>query len=125
MSPRTSAKVLGLGRVAIGAALVAVPELASKRWLGPVSAKKGTQAAVRALGIRDLIFGFLVLHTVGTPAGPRMLRACAVADAVDGLATFAARDELPADGAWGTMALAGVSAVKGVAVAGALARSAA
>jgi hypothetical protein len=115
--------MLGVGRVAIGAALVVAPELASKRWLGDVASKKGTQVAVRALGVRDLLIGLLAVHTIGTPAGPRMLRACALADAVDGIATFAARDELPTDGAWGTIALAGGSAFRHVQVARALARA--
>jgi hypothetical protein len=101
-------------------ALLAVPELGSRQWLGPVSAEPGTQVAVRALGARDMLLGFLALHTLDTPAGPRMLRACAAADIVDGTATFIARRKLPAAGAWGTIVLAGGAAVRGFLVAGAL-----
>lgn len=120
MSPRSTARLLGAGRVAIGAALIVAPELATRQWLGEAASKKGTQAAVRALGVRDVLLGFLVLHTIDTQAGPRMVRACALADTVDAVATFLARDELPAAGAWGTIALAGGGALGGLRTAGAL-----
>lgn len=123
-SPRTSARLLGAGRVLIGAALVAVPEMASRQWLGKdTAARPGTQVAVRALGVRDMLIGFLVLHTVDTPAGPRMLRAAALADVVDAVSTLIARESLPAAGAYGTVVLAAGGAAEGLRVAGALTRA--
>jgi len=118
LSPRTSARLLAGGRLAIGAALVVAPELATRGWLGKqTAAQPSTQVAVRALGVRDMLLGFLALHTVDNEqAGPRMMRACAACDAVDAGATFAARRSLPAAGAWGTIALAAVASLRGLQV---------
>jgi hypothetical protein len=118
LSPLTAARLMAGGRVAIGAALLAVPEKASRQWLGDVSATAGGQVAVRALGIRDLLLGAITLHTLSHPQiGPRWVQMCAVADTVDAVATSAARDELPTVGAWGTIALAGGSTVAGLVIA--------
>ncbi|MBJ7522052.1 MAG: hypothetical protein JHC84_20290, partial [Solirubrobacteraceae bacterium] len=58
------------------------------------------------------------LHTVDHPeVGPRWLRTCAAADAVDCLATVGGRGALPQTGVIGVGALAGAAAVAGVALA--------
>ncbi|MCW3013870.1 MAG: hypothetical protein JWO02_962 [Solirubrobacterales bacterium] len=123
LSPLASARILAGGRVLIGVALVVLPEQSSRPWLGDVSATAGAQVAVRALGIRDVLLGAITLHTLSHPqVGARWLQACAVADTVDAVATYAARDELPTAGAWGTIAMATVGAVDGLLVAAKLQR---
>jgi hypothetical protein len=121
LPPLTAARIMAGGRVLLGAALLAVPEQASRPWLGDVSATGGGRVAVRALGIRDLLLGAITLHTLSHPqVGPRWVQACALADAVDAVATFAEREQLPTVGAWGTVALAGGSTVAGLVIAGRL-----
>jgi hypothetical protein len=119
------ARLIAVGRVLFGLALVAKPAPVTRRWLGGSAETAGTQAAVRALGIRDAILGLITLHTLSHPQiGPRWVATCAVADAVDLAATVAARDELPSSGVAGTAALAGGTVVASVAIAGVLKRTA-
>lgn len=119
------ARLIAVGRVLFGIALVARPEQTTKRWLGGGAATAATQTAVRGLGIRDLILGAITLHTLNHPeVGPRWVATCAVGDTVDLLATVAARDELPSSGVIGTAALAGGTAAASIVIAGALKRTA-
>jgi hypothetical protein len=119
------ARLIAVGRVLFGIALVVKPAPVTRRWLGGSAEAAGTQAAVRALGIRDAILGMITLHTLSHPQiGPRWVATCAVADAVDLAATVVARDELPASGVAGTAALAGGTVVASVAIAGVLKRTA-
>lgn len=96
MNPRDGARSLALGRVAVGASLMLFPKLAGRGWLGDAVDAPGGQVAIRALGIRDLIMGGIVLHTVDhEDVGPRWVATCALADGVDLLATLAVRERLP------------------------------
>jgi hypothetical protein len=117
------ARGIAAGRLLIGGALVAAPSLA-RPWMGRKAADSaGGRVALRALGVRDLLLGGLTLHTLGhAQVAPRMLATCALADVVDGGATWAARRQLPA-GATGVVALAASAAVGQVAVAAVLRRS--
>jgi hypothetical protein len=115
MSPQGSARMIGAGRVVFGAAMVAVPRLATRGWVGDDADRAGTQVAVRALGIRDLILGAMTLHTAGHPqVASRWVAMCALADAVDLGATVAARDRLPRTGVVATVAIAGLATLGGL-----------
>jgi hypothetical protein len=116
-----AARWIARGRVAIGVALVAAPALAGRGWIGPDSERPGSQAILRAVGIRDLILGMLTLHVVDRPGvGYRTVATCAVADVVDLAAVLAARDGLPDSAVAGTAAVAGGAALVGAASAIAL-----
>ena len=96
MAPRDAARSLAIGRIVIGVVLVLAPRRAAGGWVGRDADSPGASVIARALGIRDAIFGGMVLHTAGHPqVGQRWLRACAVADGVDAAAVLAARRELP------------------------------
>lgn len=96
MSARDLARVLAAARVAIGTALLVAPRLSLGVWLGRDAAAGAVSAPGRALGIREVVLGGLALHVVDRPrVGARMLRALAMCDAVDVLATLAARRSLP------------------------------
>lgn len=122
MTPRDAARALAAGRIAIGAACVVAPRLTGATWIGDDARRSGTTVFARALGARDVLLGFMVLHTVDHPdVAPRWLSATAACDAVDFTAAAAVRDELPrARGTFG-MALAGGAAVAGLALSRALA----
>jgi len=92
---RDLARVMAAGRVAIGVALLVAPRLSLGVWIGREAAAGPMAAPGRALGIREVVLGGLTLHVVDRPrVGARMLRALAVCDAVDLLATLAARRSL-------------------------------
>ena len=97
MAPRDAVRALAIGRIVLGAMLVLAPRRAIRLFVDPSADSAGGTVLARALGIRDAIFGGMVLHTAGHPqVGQRWLRACAVADGVDAAAVVAARRELPA-----------------------------
>lgn len=111
MSPRTVARTIAIGRVAIGGALVVAPAFVARRWIGPDGDRQSVQVMARALGVRDLVLGLIALHTVDHPeVGPRWQRTLAACDLVDLTATVIGRSALPAAGAAGTVAMAGGAA---------------
>lgn len=108
MSARDLARVLAAGRVAIGLGLLVAPRLSLSMWIGRDAAAGPMSAPARALGIREVVLGGLALHVVDRPrVAARMLRALAVCDGVDLLATLAVRRSLSpvAVAAIGAMAL--------------------
>lgn len=111
MNPRRAAGALAAGRVVLGAAILAAPETVTSRWLGDHAHHPAVRYLARSLGVRDLVLGVLALQTLDDPElGPRVQLACAIADTVDALATVAARSDLPANGAAGTVIVAGAAA---------------
>jgi hypothetical protein len=107
------ARVLGAGRVVLGAGLLVAPARLGRPWIGAVADTPGAQVALRGLGVRDLVLGGIALHLAPHGAqGGRAAHACVVSDAVDLGATLAARRALPPSSA-GVLALAGGAAVAG------------
>jgi hypothetical protein len=108
MSPRDVARVLAAARVAIGAGLLAAPRLNLGMWIGREAADERVAVVGRALGVREVVLGGMLLHTLDRPAvGARWLRTLAACDAVDLLATVAAGRALPAYGRVLIVAMAG------------------
>ena len=91
MSPRRAAGLLGAGRAALGAAVLAAPEAVTSHWLGEENASHpAVRYLARSLGARDLALGVLALRTLDDArVASQVQAACAVADAVDALATVA------------------------------------
>jgi hypothetical protein len=101
----------GVLRVAIGAALVAKPDLAYG-WVGATADARGTKVMVRGLGIRDLAIGAGTVASAGDSRDRRpWLLAAIASDAVDFFATLAGPD---APGRGPSLAIAGGSAVAGL-----------
>jgi hypothetical protein len=118
VAARDAARALALGRVAIGAGMVAAPTLSGLGWLGRDAERPTARALTRALGVRDLILGALTLHTLDHPqVGPRWVATCAAADAVDALAFARERPALTRAGGPAVIALAAGAAAGGFAVA--------
>jgi hypothetical protein len=94
--PRDVARVLAAGRIAIGAGLLAAPRLTIGMWIGRDAVDRAVAPVGRALGVREVVLGAMLLHTLDRPqVGARWLRALAACDAVDLAATLAARRALP------------------------------
>jgi hypothetical protein len=91
MDDRRAAVVLGLGRVAAGAALLFTPRAAVRIWTGR-DATATERMAARGLGGRDLALGAGTLGALArrTPVAPWLV-AGALADASDALGAFGGR----------------------------------
>jgi hypothetical protein len=107
---------MAAGRLVLGSAVLAAPEQVMSHWLGEENARLGgVRDLGRGLAARDIAMGLAVLQTLDDPVlGPRILVACAFADAIDALGTILERDSLPLMGALGTVAIAGGSALAGL-----------
>lgn len=123
MDPKQIARVVAIGRVTIGAALLIAPGRATRGWIGASDAARGSSRALaRSLGARDAVLGAIALHTLDHPeVGPRWQRTCAAVDAVDAAATLAVARELPPAGAVGVAVTGVVAAATGLWVSRALA----
>jgi len=111
VSARDLARALAAGRIAIGAALLAAPRLSLGMWIGRAGAAGAVAAPARALGIREVMLGSMALHAADIPrGGPVLLRALAVCDGIDLLATLALRRSLPGPGRALVAAMAGAAA---------------
>jgi hypothetical protein len=111
MAPRDVARVLNVGRIALGLSLVVAPRRAARGWIGADADRPGTQVVARAHGIRDALVGAIALHTLeNAQVAPRYQATLAICDAVDLGATIAARRSLPRTGVVlvGGMAAAGL-----------------
>ena len=111
MEPRSVARILTVGRIAIGAALVAAPARASAGWIGADAERPATQVPVASLGARDLVLGVGGLWA--EDKRPWLLAAMA-SDLTDLVVTLRARDALPPLGVIGVGALAGAAAAAGL-----------
>lgn len=117
LTPVNAARAIGLGRVAVGLAILAVPARVGESWLGSDGTTPGAQVALRGLGIRDVLVGMAQVHTAADPErGYRWARTASLGDAVDLIATLAAAKALPRSGVLSVGVVAAGAAVTGVAV---------
>jgi hypothetical protein len=118
MDTRKAATLLAANRVAIGAALAAMPGLTTRGWIGAHAENPGAKLMARAAGGRDVGLGGGILYALARPASRRRrraalrpwLEAAALADLVDMLATVAARRALSPTGLALGVGVAGASA---------------
>jgi hypothetical protein len=98
-NPRTVGTSLALGRVALGIAAMAKPDLPAKPWVGAgAAATPGVQVFGRALGGRDLALGALALAARTDRARRLTVGMGALADGVDMAATLISWKDLPRAG---------------------------
>lgn len=115
-APRDLARLQALGRVAAGVGLTFAPRAVAAGWIGPRDAgRTGTRVIVSAMGARDLALGLGQVRAVANGFGaPPWIAAGVLADATDLVATWRARDELPALGVAAIAAVAGSSTLLGL-----------
>ena len=112
---QTAARVLAAGRVLIGAALFAAPDLVAAPWVGDDARTAGARVVVRSLGARDAALGLGTLAAAGDAAQlRRWLIASSASDAADFVATLAG-PRSPARTA--VLALAAAATLSGIAMA--------
>jgi len=109
------------GRIAVGAAMLAAPGLASRAWIGDDGARPATKVIVRAFAARDLALGLGVLIALDRGAPVRgWLEGSALADMGDLVGTLLAGSSIPSGARRGVAALAAGSAALATALARAL-----
>ena len=115
MDHRSIARITASGRVAIGTALLLVPGAVARGWVGEAAGQAGTKLLARGLGGRDLVLGLGVIGALdrGDPRAQDWVRASALADVVDAVATALAYRHLPKRARCGVLLLAGGAAVAG------------
>ena len=115
MDHRSVARITAAGRVAIGAALLVAPQAVTRAWTGPTGALPGAKLLGRGLGVRDLMLGVGVINALdrGDPRAQDWVRASAVADVGDAVATALAFRHLPKRSRYGVLLLAAGAAVAG------------
>lgn len=114
LEPQTAARLLAVGRIAVGAALLAAPERVLTPWIGRDGGAEGVKVIGTALGVRDLAIGAGQLSALlRDDAAGGWLRAGAASDLVDLAATLRAREHLPRLGVVGTGLMAATGAAAG------------
>ena len=93
---RQAARAIAAGRIAFGVGALIAPRRVASAWIGRDGTSDGATVLIRALAGRDLLLGFMALHTLDhPPVAARWQASLAACDAVDGLATLAARRSPP------------------------------
>ena len=118
---RDLARLLGLGRMAIGATMLLMPRQAVKRYMGEADPSWTAAMAMRGLGARDIALGtglMVALEEDGDVA--RWLEAGAISDAGDFLATLSNFRQLPTLRRFLWLLTAGGATYAGLKLAGAL-----
>jgi hypothetical protein len=115
MDHRAVARINAAGRVAIGAALLVVPQLVTRSWAGESGTTPGGRVLGRALGVRDVVLGVGVMDALGRgdASARNWIRASALADTADALATALAYPHLPRRSRFGVLVLAAGAAAAG------------
>jgi hypothetical protein len=108
--------VIAARRIAFGLAMLAVPEVVGRAWIGADGERPAVVPIIRALGARDGLIGVgtVLAAREGGPGLVRWVQAAALADAADAVATLAAARHLPTSKVAGIVAIAAPSALVGV-----------
>ena len=115
---RTLTALFALGRLALGAGLLAAPERLASGWLGRDAGRPPVKIVIRAVGARDVALSAGALATLGDRGALRpWIAGALLSDLGDVAATIATPGEaLPRNARRGTVALAGGSALAGLAL---------
>lgn len=109
MSPRTLVAGIALGRLILGAALLAAPrKVVGPGWVGSEADRPATGVLLRAVGARDIALaaGTLVALKDGSSLTPWVIGG-ALADGADFASTLAAGQAIPPQARAGVGAIAG------------------
>ncbi|MBD0282825.1 MAG: hypothetical protein ICV69_11635 [Thermoleophilaceae bacterium] len=121
MKPQELALMFARNRIAFGIGFVLLPGSMGRLWIGDDAKRPTVKLLTRALGVRDLAIGLgtAIALDRGTPVRG-WLEAAALSDAIDLVATLLASGSIPDSSRNVVAAIAGGSAVAGVALARAL-----
>jgi hypothetical protein len=112
---RDMLRALAIGRIAIGAGLLAAPAVAGRVWIGRDAHHGGTRVFARGFGARDIALGAGTLAALRAGHSVRpWLAGALLADVADAAATWLAREHIPAAGARIAVAVASTAAAQDV-----------
>jgi hypothetical protein len=121
LEPRDVARLISLGRVAIGLGAVIAPRRFGRFWTGEPDTGTTSAIAMRGLGARDVALGLGTLFALEGDGPVRgWLEAQALADASDAASTLLAFRKLPRLRALALLATAGGACYVNVALAGSI-----
>ena len=121
MEDRDLARMLGLGRVVLGATMVLAPRKSVRGYTGDEMQSFSAGMAMRGMGARDIALGMGLLVALDNDGEvPRWLEAGALADAGDFLSALANFRELPTLRRLMWLATAGTATFVGLKLAGSL-----
>jgi hypothetical protein len=99
-------------RMAFGAALVLMPGLAARGWIGEDARRPAVKVLGRALGVRDVALGLGIAVALDRGAPVRgWLEGAALSDGVDLAATLLAGDAIPPGARRAVALIAGASMI--------------
>ena len=101
--------LLGIGRVAVGAAYALAPQRALPLWIGRDGGRPGPQVVSAAFGSRDVALGLGTLQGLREGRVRPGLLGGLLSDGADLVATLRARDRLPAPAVAGVVVMAGAA----------------
>ena len=109
---RHLARLLAIGRIAIGVGLLVAPTRIGRGWVGEPATSGGGKVALRALGARDLALGYGTIRALdsGDPTLRSWVTAGGLCDLSDTAATLVAFRSLPKRGRVLALVLAGGAA---------------
>ena len=114
MDYRQLVRALAVGRIAVGASMVALPGTAGGRWIGEAGSRPEVKVITRAFGVRDLALGIGTLQALDTDAPARpWVTLGMMSDLVDLAATTIALRSLGARRALPVMVVAAGAAAAG------------
>jgi hypothetical protein len=114
MDDRQIARFIAISRIAIGAALLALPGVAGDRWIGPAAKDPPVKVMIRGLGIRDAALGAGAYQALAAGRDVRpWLQAGMASDAVDAVAGLLAFRRIGAKRALPAIAVATGAALIG------------
>jgi hypothetical protein len=114
---------MSIGRIAIGIGLISAPRLFAPVWVGRDGLSGAARLFSRAVGARDIAIGASTLAAMSNsePIRPWVIAAI-VPDAVDAIATYMERDEVPALSRPLVYLMGGGAALAGAAIQGSVDR---
>ena len=95
MNYRTLARALGIGRIALGVALLVAPRRVGRVFIGPAATGPAVAAMTRIAAVRDVALGAGLLAALGEGRARPWLRWSAVCDLVDAFASANAGPDAP------------------------------
>lgn len=115
VDPVKIASLFAAGRLAFGVGLIAAPGRIAGGWIGDDAGRPAAKIAVRGLGARDVALSAGALAAREDDARlASWVAAAVVCDLADiGITLATPADALPSNARWGTVALAGASALLG------------
>ena len=111
---REQARMLGIGRAAVGGLMILAPATSMRVWLGEGRNSPGARLATRALGAREVALGagLMLAADKGTPIRG-WLEAGVLCDAADTFLTLTSYKKLPRLGRTLVLLVAAGAAVNG------------